>query len=895
MTLGLRSKLKSKAPRRSGDGLSERPRDPGVGVRRVDFPLFRTGRVRGALLSVALALVGSTIAGGSLAAGREPVLKQIALPHDYYWREQYLPQLTTGPSSVSFTPDGAALVYSMGGSLWRQAVGSKEAAELTHAQGAYDYQPDVAPDGRSVVFSCYDGAAVELWRLDLASGRERRLTSSGAVNVEPRTSPDGKRLTWVSSEGTGHFNLFVAEIGPDGMLSGARPLLGERKSKIDRYYYSAFDHALNPSWSPDGSRIYFVGNAEVAWGTGDLWSVSATDPSDRRKVLGEETMWSAHPEPAPDGRRLLFTSYHGRQWRQLWLTTPDGAAALPLTFGDFDRSDARWSPDGMRIAYISNEHGDTELVVQDVNGGAQTPIVALNRRFILPQAQLRLEIRDEQGRPAPARVTLLAADGRAYAPDHAWMRGEDAFDRARQAVETHYFHCPSTCSLSVPAGEIRITVQHGYRHRIWMRAVTVPPGAAQTVDVALEANDLPPGFGQWRSADLHVHMNYGGHYRDTPERLAAQAQAEDLNVVYDLIVNKEERVPDVGYFRTDPDPASHDETLILHSQEFHTSFWGHLGLLNLSDHLLTPGFASYRHTALASPYPHNGVVADLAHAQGALVGYVHPYDAEIVPDKEVALSHALPADVAHGKVDYIEVMGFSDHKATANVWHRLLNLGYRLPAGAGTDAMANYASLRGPVGLNRVFLDTGGERTPSALAAALKAGRTFVSNGPLLGLDLAGRRPGDTLVRGGPGRLHYKVALRSPVAVDHLELLENGHVVKRFDLVGERQNLDAQGDIEVRQSGWLLLRAWNDGPDPQVLDLYPYATTSAIYLQLPQGPPPARQDAAYFATWMERTLSAAAARDDYNTAEERRSTLDYLNEALAHYRALAGSAPSKPH
>ena len=102
-------------------------------------------------------------------------------------------------------------------------------------------------------------------------------------------------------------------------------------------------------------------------------------------------------------------------------------------------------------------------------------------------------------------------------------------------------------------------------------------------------------------------MNYGGHYRNTPENLARQARAEDLDVVYNLIVNKEERVPDIGYFRPDPDPASGDGVLILHAQEYHTSFWGHLGLLHLSDHLLTPDFSAYQHTALASPYPHNGV------------------------------------------------------------------------------------------------------------------------------------------------------------------------------------------------------------------------------------------------------------------------------------------------
>ena len=141
-----------------------------------------------------------------------------------------------------------------------------------------------------------------------------------------------------------------------------------------------------------------------------------------------------------------------------------------------------------------------------------------------------------------------------------------------------------------------------------------------------------------------------------------------------------------------------------------------MGLLNLEDHYLLPDYAAYRHTALASPWPNNGAIADLAHAQGALVGYVHIADFPIDPPKEKVLSYELPATVAHGKVDYLEVMGFSDHHITAGIWYRLLNLGFRLPAGAGTDAMANYASLRGPIGLVRVFLETNGERTPKALA-----------------------------------------------------------------------------------------------------------------------------------------------------------------------------------
>jgi Tol biopolymer transport system component len=833
--------------------------------------------------SVAFGLVALS---GPVAAEREPVLKQVDLPHSYYWRELYLPQLTTGPSSVSFMPDGKTLIYSMDGSLWRQAIGSDEAAELTHPRAAYDYQPDIAPDGNSVLFDRYDGNSIELWRLDLKTGRAQALTSGKAVNVEPRQSPDGKRVAWVSTQGTGHFNLFIADLTPNG-LRNPHPLLGERQSKISRYYYSTFDHAINPSWTPDGKRILYVTNNEVAWGTGDVWAVAADDPKDRRKILSEETSWSARPETSPDGKLVLFASYHGRQWRQLWITNPTGMAPLPVTFGDFDRWNARWSPGGGRIAFISNEHGNTSLVVHDFVGGAETPIVPSKRRYLNPQVHLTLDIRDEEGRSVPARVAVLGSDGRAAASRDAWMHADDGFDRSLQSTETHYFHCPSTCTLEVPTGETSIWVQRGFRYSPWRQTVKLLAGVDRTVPVRLERNDLPASYGNFLSADLHVHMNYGGHYRNRPENLARQARAEDLDVVYNLLVNKEERVPDISYFRPGPDPVSGDGVLILHSQEYHTSYWGHLGLLGLSDHYLTPGFAAYQNSPLASAYPDNGAIADLAHQQGALVGYVHPFDTDIDPSKEKSLSNELPADVANGKVDYMEIVGFSDHKATAHVWYRLLNLGFRIPAGAGTDAMANYADLRGPVGMNRVFLDTGGNSSPAAVLAALKGGRTFASNGPLLGLELDGRHPGDTVSLKAPAQIHYRVALRSPVGVKHLELVENGTVIRSFPVSGAGQRFDAEGDIPVEHAGWVLLRAWNEGSDPEVLDLYPYATTSPIYLDLPGGLSPDPADAAYFVSWLNRVIADAGTRTDYRAPEERDKIMGYLRKARDRYAALA--------
>src|SRR5438876_11667620 len=108
-------------------------------------------------------------------AQRAPVLQQVALPHAYYWREMYVPQVTSSDLAVTWSPDGAELIYSMQGSLWRQQIGSTVARQLTSGPG-YDYQPDWSPDGRFVMFARYASDAIELELLDLASGAVRPLT-----------------------------------------------------------------------------------------------------------------------------------------------------------------------------------------------------------------------------------------------------------------------------------------------------------------------------------------------------------------------------------------------------------------------------------------------------------------------------------------------------------------------------------------------------------------------------------------------------------------------------------------------------------------------------------------------------------------------------------------------
>ena len=841
-------------------------------------------------------------------AQRKPVLPQIDLPHPYYYREMYLPQLTSGPSSVAWSPDSKEVVYSMAGSLWRQKTDSKTAQQLTDGPG-YDYQPDWSPDGKNVAYVSYQKDAIELWLLEIATGKTMQLTSGGAANVEPRWSPDGKRIVFVSTSYNKRFHIFRAEVR-EGKLENVVRLTGETKSSLPRYYYSAYDMEISPVWTRDGQEILFVSNRGHIHGTGGFWRMRVEPGAEAREIHYEETNWKARPDFSPDGSRMVYSSYLGRQWHQLWLMPATGGDAFPISYASEDedsqdyypkRSDGwdetyiRWSTNGEQFAFISNRSGNTRLWLQEIPGGHQRELVVKERKYLHPKAHLDVLVSDASKTWWMARVSVVDESGRFWSPRDAWVHADDGFDRGKTRYEAHYFQDiresdAEDRAIEVPPGKVTVEVMKGFEFQPERRTLMLKAGESTKLNIELKPLEWRKDTGgHWIGSDLHVHMNYGGTYVNNPSNLLDQAGAEGLEIINNLIVNKEQRFPDIGYRARSVE--GDEDVLSVQGQEFHTSYWGHRALLHLKDHILLPGYAGYPNTAAASLYPMNADVYDMAHAQGALVGVVHPFDE--VPDPFASppqrITDELPVDVALGKLDYMEIVGFSDHKSTAAVWYKLLNLGFRIPAGAGTDATANYAApIRGQVGMDRVYAWV--PEWPLNVELwyeALKKGRTFATNGPLIEFTLSGQRVGDELKFDRvQDAVPFTAKLRSIVPVDHLEVVCNGRVAQTLKLEGARDSADVTGTLPLKESGWCVLRASSDNAEYPVLDNYVYATTSPIYVKIGGKPPRSPEDAKYFAAWIDRVIDATSHYPDWNSPAEKEGVLQKLRDAKQVFEAM---------
>ncbi|HRH60442.1 MAG TPA: hypothetical protein PL045_07720, partial [Chitinophagaceae bacterium] len=167
---------------------------------------------------------------------------------------------------------------------------------------------------------------------------------------------------------------------------------------------------------------------------------------------------------------------------------------------------------------------------------------------------------------------------------------------------------------------------------------------------------------------------------------------------------------------------------------------------------------------------------------------------------------------------------------------------------------------------------------------AVKNGKTFVTNAPIIGLQVANAKPGDSiLLQSSPQALSYKAFLRSNIAVDSFEIIYNGAVIAKHNLTGDKKNFDASGFINVSAPGWLLLRAWGTTAGTNLFDIYPYASTNPIYLYDGKNKLHSKSAAEYFLQWVQRIENIAANHPSYHNDEEKKSVMQDIEKAKQFY------------
>ena len=135
----------------------------------------------------------------------------------------------------------------------------------------------------------------------------------------------------------------------------------------------------------------------------------------------------------------------------------------------------------------------------------------------------------------------------------------------------------------------------------------------------------------------------------------------------------------------------------------------------------------------------------------------------------------------------------------------------------------------------------------------------------------------------GENKVKFTAWLRSFVPIDHLQVICNGEVVRDLKLNGDGETADVEDTIPISRSGWCLLRAWSEKAEHPILDMYPYATTSPIYVTVAGSHPKPVEDAAYFIAWIDRMIDAAKSNQDWNTEAEKSAVLEMLASARKVY------------
>ncbi|MBC7234612.1 MAG: CehA/McbA family metallohydrolase, partial [Chloroflexi bacterium] len=379
---------------------------------------------------------------------------------------------------------------------------------------------------------------------------------------------------------------------------------------------------------------------------------------------------------------------------------------------------------------------------------------------VIPPATQRVRLRVVEkatGRPVPVKLHIHGSAGeylppvdRHRIPNGAWFE-DYSVDFLHQGI--HYCtYIPGETRVDLPLGPVYIEVSKGFEIRPLRRVVEV---RGDTEEIVFEIEKVLPWRERgWVSADTHVHFL-------SPTSALLEGSGEGVNIVNLLASQWGELMTNVGDFDGKTTWGSKEtggdgEYLVRVGTENRQHVLGHISLLGYEGSIIAP-MTTGGPTESAIGDPIETLLTEWArrcHEQKGVVVLPH------FPNPRA--EHA--ASITLGDIDAVEMTSWGDLYSGINPyslsdWYRYLNNGYFTAAVGGTDKMTALTA----VGTVRTYAQVAQDQafTYEAWKEAVRAGRTFVTYGPLLEFAVDGRPMGSRIAMspsGGTVEVTWRVA-----------------------------------------------------------------------------------------------------------------------------------------
>ena len=727
--------------------------------------------------------------------------------HHVYLEGYELPTLSIGPIDPAISPDNLKIAFSSRGWIWLFNIETGIAKRLTNS-GPMDFRPNWSPDGSQLTFVRDDGTDTWIVIYDILTGNEN-IINSPSIDLDPVFSSNGSLLFYSSAKnGTLDIWQYSFATGKDSIL------------------FEDTGSQLKPQPHLDGSQLVYVDKAR----SNDIRIIQLNKnkgshfliPNNKKpKILKTERITSmTRPALSPNGNLVAYNWPTQENYELRLLNIIDPTTSLLLTNSDGLPLTPSWSSDSKWI-YFSEADDDEVFHLKriSVNGGDIETINIRSWDWDEPTARLRIKTKmTGSNKLIPTRISVKDNKGHFVIPDKSQSR----FDGQNGVV---FFYSNGSVELQVPTGAIEISVVQGLNTPLKVKKVNVKRVGLKVVTISLKSIWDPRDEG-WISGDHHFHLNYGGQYQLTPEDLFPMMAGEALDVATPQLANLHNRFGDQEFWGwKSPD----NEPLIIFAQEIRSHFLGHLGLLGNKDlfwpWVWGPGYQVYNNDDRPNTDP-----LKFTKKQGGLSLYVHPFSGNDPFSQEGmrSIPRELVADAVLAEFDLLEIVClWSNSLGTSSLWYHFLNIGVPIAPSGGTDVMNNlYRTMA--IGTTRVYAQTKGNRDWDSYAEALKNGKSFVTNGPMLDFKIEKSSPGD-IIDPSMGA-NWTLDLHSSINVDSVEIIVNGKVVWSDKGMDKPGSISYKGSIDLPSGGWIASRARGGKVNWPVMDSYIFAHTAPIWI-----------------------------------------------------------------